>query len=231
MPDPQLPLVLLPGMNCTARLWSPVLPAITGREVIHGDISGPDFEACLHRLLASLPQRFAVAGLSLGGIVAMALARTAPERVERLCLLDTNAREPSPEQLAAFDRQIDRLSSGLSARAVQEELLEVLTHPRHSARLRDEALLMGEETGERALAEQYAIQSTRLDERPTLEQIAVPVAVIAGSDDALCPPQRHEEIADLVPGAELTLIPDTGHLSPLESPHEVAGAMAAWLEA
>lgn len=229
MPDPRVPVVLLPGMNCTRRLWFPVLPALTGRDVIHAEIAGQDLEECLRRLLSSLPPRFALAGLSLGGIVAMALTRAAPERIERLCLLDTNAREPSPVQIAAFEHQLGRLASGLSARAVQEELLDVLLHSRNRARLHDDVLLMGEETGELALAEQYAIQRTRVDERPYLEQIKVPVAVIAGREDALCPPERHEEIAELVPGAELTLLPNTGHLSPLESPREVSVAIAAWL--
>jgi len=229
MTDPTVPLVLLPGMNCTSRLWSPVLPALTGRDVIHAEISGQDLEECLRRLLSSLPPRFALAGLSLGGIVAMALTRMAPERIERLCLLDTTAREPSPVQIAAFEHQLGRLDSGLSARAVQEELLDVLLHPRNSARLHEDVLRMGEETGEPALAEQYAIQRTRVDERPHLEQIAVPVAVIAGRDDALCPPARHHEIIDLVPHAQLTLLPGTGHLSPLESPREVSEAMADWL--
>lgn len=235
MPVNRVPLVLLPGMNCTPRLWSSVLPALTARgaireeDVVHGDLAGDDLTQCVQRLLSTLPPRFALAGLSLGGIVAMALTRTAPERIERLCLLDTNARASGPEQRAAFDRQLGRLADGLSAREVQEELIDVLLPPRHRARLREDVLRMGEETGERALAQQYAIQRTRRDERAHLGRIAVPVAVIAGVEDALCPPQRHEEIAGLIPGAELTLIPGTGHLSPLESPREVSDAMAAWL--
>lgn len=231
MPDPLPPIVLLPGMNCSARLWTPVLPAFGRRTVIHGDISGADLEECIGRLLGTLPERFALAGLSLGGIVSMALLRTAPERVERLCLLDTNARAPSAEQRAGFARQLTRLASGLGAREAQDELLDVLVHPRSRSRLEDQVLLMGEETGADSLAQHYAIQRTRVDEREPLREIDVPVAVIAGSDDALCPPERHEEIADLVPHAELTLIPRTGHLSTMESPRDAAEAMAAWLEA
>lgn len=231
LPDREVPLVLLPGMNCSPRMWASVLPALGSREVIHGELTGGSLEECLRHLHAALPPRFALAGLSLGGIVAMALTRRAPERVERLCLLDTSARGPSPEQLSGFDRQLARLGSGLGARAVQEELLDVLVHPRSRERLRAEVLAMGEETGARALAEQYRIQRTRIDERPHLPRIAVPVSVIAGSEDALCPPSWHEEIAQRVPGAELTLIPGTGHLAPMESPEEVAGAMRSWLDA
>lgn len=229
--DREVPLVLLPGMNCSPRLWASVLPELGGREVIHGELGGGSLEECVRRLLSVLPPRFALAGLSLGGIVAMALVRKAPARVERLCLLDTNARGPSPEQLSGFDRQLARLRAGASPCAVQEELLDVLVHPGNRERLRAEVLAMGEDTGRCALADQYRIQRTRVDERPHLPRIAVPVSVIAGVEDALCPPLRHEEIAQLVPGAELTLVPSTGHLAPLESPREVAEAMRSWQDA
>jgi len=226
----EIPVVLLPGMNCTPRLWAPVLPALRGRTVHHGELLGASLEQCVENLLAVLPERFALAGLSLGGIVAMALLRTAPERVDRLCLLDTNARAPEPVQFAAFARQRRRLATGASAQEVQRELLDVLVHPRHLSRLGREVVRMGEETGVDSLAQQYAIQGTRRDERDHLPGIGVPVSVVAGRDDALCPPERHEEITALVPDATLRLIPRTGHLSPLESPTEVAKSLVAWLE-
>ncbi|MDO5661865.1 MAG: alpha/beta fold hydrolase [Brachybacterium sp.] len=239
MTDP-LPLVLLPGMNCTARLWTPVLAGLSdrgdrgggsARPILHGEVRGRDLEDCLSHLLATLPERFALAGLSLGGIVAMALARVAPERIDRLCLLDTNARAPSTAQLESFDRQIARIEDGLTSRRAQEELLDVLVHPDHQSRLREEVLTMGEETGARRLAEQYAIQRTRGDERQGLTQRDVPVAVIAGAEDALCPPERHHEIVELVPGSRLSLIPGVGHLSTMEAPGSVGRAMRHWLAA
>lgn len=223
-------MVLLPGMNCTARLWTPVLPALRGRSVVHGELRGATVERCVDRLLSELPERFALAGLSLGGIIALALVRTAPERVERLCLLDTTARGPGSAQRAAFSRQLQRLAAGMSAEEVQRELLDVLVHPSSRSRVEREVLLMGEETGADALGEQYALQGSRHDERDLLSRLRLPVSVIAGREDALCPPDRQEEIAALVPGAELHLLPDTGHLSPLESPARVAELMGAWLD-
>ncbi|HYH29825.1 MAG TPA: alpha/beta fold hydrolase, partial [Pseudonocardia sp.] len=85
------PLVVLPGMGCSPRLWSAALP---GGPVVHGSLDRPSIDGCVDALLDALPPKFALAGLSLGGIVAMALTRRAPERVERLALLATNARGP-----------------------------------------------------------------------------------------------------------------------------------------
>ena len=86
------PLVLLPGMMCDARMFAPQVAALSGtREVILGDLSVADTMTGLARaVLDRAPDRFALAGLSMGGIVAMEMLRLAPERIARLALLDTN---------------------------------------------------------------------------------------------------------------------------------------------
>lgn len=223
------PLVLLPGMGCSDRLWEGVRRRLPEVETLSAPLDRPDLDECVEALLDRLPQRFALAGLSLGGIVAMALARRAPERVSRLCLASTNARPPTPQQREAWAAQLADLSVGRPARALQADLLPVLLHPEALPRLREDTLIMADEVGEDLLAAQLRLQGTRVDERPGLRGAAVPTLVLAAVDDALCPVARHEEIRDLVPGASMVVLPETGHLSPLERPDEVAAALRGWL--
>lgn len=212
------PLVLLPGMNCSARLWGPA-----GHGAVHPVLDRPDLDTQVDALLDGLPERFALAGLSLGGIVAMALTRRAPERVAGLCLMATNARPPTSEQRAGWEASLARLDAGAAARDLQP--LELLLHDRS---LDDRALALADELGERSLTAQLRLQGTRVDERPSLSSVAVPTLVLAGGRDRLCPVTRHREIADLVPGARLHVLPDTGHLLPMEAPEPVAELLAEW---
>jgi pimeloyl-ACP methyl ester carboxylesterase len=224
------PLVLLPGMNCSPRLWDDVLAELDGPDVVHGEIDRPTLDGCVDALLERLPDRFALAGLSLGGIVAMALVRRAPHRVARLALLSTNARGPTPQQRTAWAAQRQALADGATARDIQRELLPVLLH-RRGPELDATTLAMGDDTGSTVLDHQLAAQATRIDERPALAAVAVPTLVLAPAEDRICPLDRHEEIAGLIPGARLQVLPGVGHLSTLEAPGEVAAALRAWLAA
>lgn len=224
-----LPLVLLPGMNCSGRLWraadlgAAITPALTEATVT----------AQVDRLLDELPPRFVLAGLSLGAIVAMALTRAAPERVARLCLLSTSARPPTDQQRAAWRRERDRLAAGVSARDLQADLLPLLLTVETLERRLDlvaTTLLMADEVGESALDAQLALQATRVDERPGLRKVRCPTLVLAAREDRLCPVERHAEIASLVPGAELRVLDRVAHLSPLERPGALHGSITGWAD-
>jgi pimeloyl-ACP methyl ester carboxylesterase len=230
------PLVLLPGMNCSTRLWQPVLDSSAldrGRasaQVLRPELRGRSLDDCVARLLAQLPERFSLAGLSLGAIVALALARQAPERVARLALLAVNPRAPRPDQQTGWAAQRRALAEGCTARALQEQLLPVLVAAQSRTPGLDEVVLaMADEVGESALDDQLAIQQTRQDERPALSRLAVPTLVLAGAEDALVPVERHEEVLAAVPAAHLEVLPGVGHLSTLEAPEAVATALATWL--
>lgn len=222
MPEPErpdeLPLVLLSGMNCTARLWDS-----SGRGAVHPTLDRANLDAQVDALLEALPDRFLLAGLSLGGIVAMALTRRAPDRVAGLCLLATNARPPTEDQHVAWNAQLARLDAGATARDLQH--LDLLLHDRS---LDGPVLQMADEVGEATLAAQLRLQGTRIDERPALRSVSVPTLVLAGERDRLCPLERHFEIANLVPGARLHVLPDTGHLLAMEAPETVAALLGEW---
>ena len=217
--------MLLPGMNCSARVWSGLglAPAMTPA------LTEPDLGEQVTRLLDELPARFALAGLSLGAIVAMALVRTAPDRVTRLALLSTNPHGPTDQQRAGWRRQRDRLAAGTTAREIQFDLLPLLLSDdavRNRPELVEEALTLAEDTD---LDAQLALQATRIDERPGLREVRCPTLVLAARHDRLCSVERHREIASLVPRAELQILERAAHLSPLEQPGAVSAALTSWI--
>jgi len=223
-----IPLVLLPGMGCSPDLWSglqldadPVTPVL----------EEPDLDAEVDRLLALLPDRFALAGLSLGAIVAMALVRRAPDRVERLALLSTNPHAPTPAQHAGWAEQRRTLADG-GGRALQARLLTNLLSPpvlEHRPDLVARTLVMAEEVGDARYDAQLRLQGTRVDERPGLRAVRCPTLVLAARQDRLCGVERHTEIAALVPGATLAVLEDCAHLAPLEQPAAVSEHLRRWL--
>ena len=220
-------LVLLPGLSCSPALWSrlDVGPAITPI------LTERTLEGQVERLLAELPDRFALAGLSLGGIVAMALVRRAPERVTRLCLMSTTSRPPTPAQHAMWARQRAALAAGATARDLQREIKAALLSPHARAsqpQLVEAALAMADDIGVATLDAQLALQATRVDERPGLTRVRCPTMIIAGRDDALCTLERHREMHVLLPGSELVVLSSCGHLSPLEQPVAVEAELRAW---
>ncbi len=226
------PLILLPGMPLDAALWAhqtrfladiadPVVPVLSGEDSI---------AAMATRVLDAAPPRFAVAGLSMGGYVALEILRRAPERVERLALLDTNARADTPEQTATR-REAMALAQQGKYRTVMQAGMARLVHPDRLAdrALVDDVLAQMERVGvDGYLREQTAI-ITRPDSRPGLSAIACPTLVLCGRQDALTPPALHTEMAEAIPGARLVVIEECGHLSSLEQPVAVTALLRDWL--
>ena len=219
------PLVLLSGMNCTGDLWAGCGLDDAATPVL--DL--PSMDAQLDRLLGSLPDRFLLGGLSLGAIVAMAMVLRAPERVAGLCLVSTNAKAPTPTQRAGWDDWLRQLDEGISPADLQSGILPMLLSPAAAARPRLVArtLAMGEETGSVTLGRQLRLQGTRVDLRSHLRAVTVPTLVVSGARDAICPPAFHDEIAGVIPNAELVTL-EGGHLLPLEQPREFGDAVRAW---
>jgi pimeloyl-ACP methyl ester carboxylesterase len=228
-------LVLLPGLLCDAALWGPQAQALdASAELFIPDLTrDASMEALARRVLEEAPfPRFSLAGLSMGGYVALEIMRQAPQRVARLALLDTRARPDSPDERERR-RTLMRIAEGAKGFApVHKRMLPLLVH---GSRLADAALVaiiegMAERTGIAGYLRQQDAIMSRADFRPTLATIACPTLVLCGRQDAITPLGAHEEIAAGVTGAQLVVIEECGHLSTLERPAEVNAALHAWLQ-
>jgi pimeloyl-ACP methyl ester carboxylesterase len=224
-------VLLLPGLLCDDRLWRDQCRALPQAVVadLALDDSVTDMAA---RALAWMPGRFALCGLSMGGYVALAVMRLAPERVTRLCLMDTSARADTPEQ-ARRRRGLMAMTRGDRFRGVTPRLLPQLLHPDHlaDAALCQTVLDMAERVGRDAFLRQQQAILSRPDSRPELPGITVPTTVVVGSHDVLTPPALSAEMAGLIPGAALVTVPGCGHLPPLERPAVVTELLQTWLAA
>ena len=231
MPDP-VPVVLVPGLNCSARLYADQIPALWrfGPVTVADHTRDDSMEAIAARILAAAPPRFALAGLSMGGYIALTMLHQAPERVCKLALLDTSARPETPEQTERRKPQIALAQAGRFAEvpALQFEIFV------HCSRYDDEELrarvrAMAEETGAEAFLRQQKAIMTRADARPLLAQIRCPTLVLVGDGDALTPPVLAQEIAAGIAASRLVVVPDCGHLSTMERPAAVNTALVAWM--
>lgn len=225
------PLVLIPGLMCDARLWGALPLAFAPRAVIHAIPDGGDSMAAIAAaILPDLPDRFALAGLSMGGIVAMELLAQAPERVERLALLDTNPLAEAPEVQARRAPQIARAEAGDLEGLMRDEMKpNYLTDPTNHALLdlcRDMALALGAAVFRR----QSLALRDRVDRTATLAAFTGPALVLMGAADRLCPRARHELMHALMAQSRFVVIEGAGHLPPLEQPQKTSAAIARWLE-
>jgi pimeloyl-ACP methyl ester carboxylesterase len=229
-----LPIVLVPGLNCSARLYAGQIPALWrfGPVTVADHTRGETIAAIARGILASAPPRFALAGLSMGGYIAFEIVRQAPARVAKLALLDTAATPETPQQTQARLPRLELIKAGRFAE-VEAALFPLLVHrDRHGdAALRDTVRQMADETGPEAFVRATEAIMGRADSRPTLPTIVCPTVVIVGDADALTPPAAAQEIAAGIPGARLAVIPDSGHLSTLERPDAVNAVMTEWMRA
>jgi len=227
-------LVLVPGLLCTRALWAPQVDALGDiAEIMIADHTRHDSMAAIARsILATAPERFALAGLSMGGYISYEIVRQAPERVTKLALLDTGSRADAPERAAAR-RELMAFAEREGIRKAQAQLMPVLIN---KARLADKPLVetierMGADTGVEAFKRQQAAIMSRPDNRPFLPSIRCPTLVLVGREDALTPVELSQEIAAGIAGAGLEIVPDCGHLSTMERPEAVNRALRAWLMA
>lgn len=229
---PRSPLVLLPGLLNTRRVWEHQIEAlhdiadITIPELWHYDTIGAMADAAL----AVAPSRFALGGFSMGGYVAFEVLRRAPERVERLALVDTQAAPDAPETTARRRGFIEQTRLG-RFHGVQPALLPQLVHPSrlHDAAVVQPILDMSREIGAEGFTrEQHAIMG-RADSRPLLVDIDIPTVVIVGRQDQPTPLLRSQEMAADIANARLIVIEECGHMSPLEKPAEVSASLRKWI--
>jgi pimeloyl-ACP methyl ester carboxylesterase len=226
-------LVLVPGLLCDALLWEAQIEALEGHIPCWvADHTRSDTMAGVAAdVLREAPfERFAVAGLSMGGYVALEIVRQAAPRVDRLALLDTSARADTARQLEKRRGLIELARRGRFI-GVARALLPLFLH---RARLGDDELVstvkkMAMNIGREAFIRQELAIMSRADSLPLLPAITCPTLVLCGRQDALTPLELHEEMARAIPGANLRVIEECGHLSTLERPEEVSAALVTWL--
>jgi len=227
-----LPIVLVPGLTCTARLYAEQIPALWqfGPVTVADHRRDDSMAAIARRILALAPPRFALAGLSMGGYIAFEIMRQAPQRVARLALLDTGARADTPEQTERRRRLMALAKDGRYAEIPEQAFPLYVHRKRHGDKaLKRLVCEMAEATGSEAYLRQQQAILSRPDSRPGLGAISCPTLVLVGEDDEATPPELAREIAAGIPGSRLVLIPDSGHLSTLEEPAAVTEALVAWL--
>lgn len=231
-------LVLVPGLLCDGAVWKPQMKALKGLARVqvadHGELDS--LGAMAEAILAKAPAKFAVAGHSMGGRVALEVVRRAASRVTGLALLDTGY-TPLPAGAAGAKEEAGRqelldLARQAGLRAVGERWLRIPMI--HEARLKERKLVEPIlQMFERRTPAQFAAQIRALLGRPDatglLPMISCPTLVLCGQDDAWSPLSRHRVMAQLIAHSTLVPVPECGHMSTLERPDAVNGALCAWL--
>ena len=222
-------LVLLPGLICDERLWRDVIAGLDARSVVADLTQDESIAAMAARTLAAAPARFALAGLSMGGYVALEIMRQAPERVTHLALLDTSARADDAARKETRRKGIEMVGQGKFI-GVSRGLLGSLIAPQHMGTpIARDVQAMSERVGQAAYLRQQVAIMGRVNSRPGLRAIRVPTLVGVGESDKLTPPELAEEMAAGIKGAELMRFPDSAHLPTMENPGAVVEAMRVWL--
>ena len=228
-------LLLIPSMGGDAAVWARTIAAMNGVAASHvgNTLEDDTLVGMAQRILADAPPTFCVAGVSMGGMVALEIVRLAPERVRGLALLDTNAHRSRPvseDGATRFHRtSADRLAS-MDIGAFAQASLRGAVHPNAPQDVRDEVFEMMVRVGAATYARQYFAVMTREDQWPILATVKVPTQVIVGAEDRLAPPKISAGIHRALPGSAFHVIPECAHLPPIEAPQVIARHLAALLE-
>lgn len=230
------PLLLLPGLMNDGRVWQNQLPALQagGHTVVVATTFDRDTVAALTAdAIASMPPGpFAVAGFSLGGYVALEIFRQARERVAGIALLDTGARADPDASKQMRQRMIDAAAAGSGDfTTISNAFLPRVVHP---SRVEDPQLVellaaMAGAVGGPGFVRQQRAAMNRPDSVGLLAEITCPALILCGCEDQVAPPELSREMARKIPGAQLVLVPECGHMAPLEQAGAVTAAMQSWL--
>ncbi|MEM9841232.1 MAG: alpha/beta hydrolase [Pseudomonadota bacterium] len=224
-------IVFLPGFMCDARLFAPQIEVMqaAGYDCAVGDLSRAcSIERLAKQVLDDAPKRFALVGLSMGGIVGLEICKQAPERVTHLALLNTTARADSAGR--ARKQQLSRVASGDLDLVLKEELKPQYLAPENRTPERLETLeQMGIDLGENVFCRQTIALLIRASYLQFCETILCPTLLIAGAQDQVCPVERHREIKMRIRGAKLRVLEGCGHISTLEQSEQVNQAVLGLL--
>ncbi len=226
------PLVLVPGMMSDARVFMPQIVELTKTHSVQiaSMGQGETVKDMAAHVLASAPEKFALAGHALGGVVAMEILRQAPERVTKLALISTTAATETPALAAEREPWIIRAQTGRLQEVITETLREdyFFDGPARP-QIMQLYQTMAQRLGPDVYARQCRAMQTRPDQQKTLRTTLVPLLVIGGEHDGLVTPARHDFIAALARNSELMILPNAGHLPMVEAADAVTEALRKWL--
>lgn len=223
------PLVLLPGTLCDHRIFQPLLHALNARDVsIVLTIGAESLEQAAEQVLRQSPERFALLGFSLGGMVAMETALRAPDRVRGLVLLSTTPLAVPPERHRSRHEAATLAAAMTMQRFVREHLW-----PDYGGAANDTLVLpllqdMAEQLGPAAFAQQTRQALGRSDFRSRLSAVRCPTLIMSGDEDTLCPPEAQQHLSDAIVPSTLVLLSAGGHFAVYERADEIASGVAAW---
>lgn len=228
------PIVLVPGLASSSRIWLPVLPVLWtfGPVTVVNHSRDDSMSAIAKRILKDAPPRFALAGHSMGGYIAFEIMRQAPERVIKLALMNTQARLDTPE-VAARRRDFMAKAKDGRLQEVMDASFPLLVHPSrvNDAMLKQLKTDMANDTGAQGYINNQTAMLARADSLPTLTAIRCPTMVLTSDQDLLISNERSKEMMEGIQGSWIVVVPNCGHLSQAEQPEAVSAAMAEWMEA
>ncbi len=225
--------MLIPGLACTRALFAAQIARLgKDRQIMVGEHTGHDSLGAIARsILAAAPEKFALAGLSMGGYLSFEILRQAPERVERLALLDTSARGDIIEKVEQRNAALELAASGEFEKVCWATLeLSIARSRQNDLALKQSIVDMAMNMGVKTWSRQMAALKCRSSSIALLPFIKCPTLVLVGDEDQLTPMDRAVEMAEGIPRAHLEVIADCGHFSTMERPDEVTQCLLDWLD-
>lgn len=223
---------MVPGMMCDERIFSPQIEALSQNlEVTIADISNfSSVRELASDVLKKAPKKFSLLGHSMGGIVAMEIYSQAPDRIEKLILMDTNPKAELDEVKLKREPQIREVNKGKLLEVMRDEMKpNYLAESENKTSVLSVCMDMALNLGPDVFINQSRALQSRLDQQNTIQSIKIPVLILCGSEDKLCPVERHEMMHNMITDSDLKIINNAGHMPTLEQPRETTEVIKEWL--
>ena len=223
---------MVPGMMCDERIFSPQIEALSQNlEVTIADISNfSSVRELASDVLKKAPKKFSLLGHSMGGIVAMEIYSQEPNRIEKLILMDTNPKAELDEVKLKREPQIREVNNGKLLEVMRDEMKpNYLAESENKRSVLNVCMDMALTLGPDVFINQSRALQSRLDQQNTIQSIKIPVLIMCGSEDKLCPVERHEMMHNMISESDLKIINNAGHMPTLEQPRETTEVIKEWL--